>query len=169
MFLASKIVLAGVAFTLITTGIVLRSLPRSATRTTGSDSNKEGVVAVDQTEIKAMQETLLKKGDYQGKIDGVFGLQTRAGIRAYQKAENLPETGELDTQTADKLRVKPEGRVEPSYETTKDKPSAYIPWAKGSERKSKRQRRAGKTVAATEGTRGDREETPQAESDNRPE
>jgi hypothetical protein len=67
MFLASKIVWAGVAFTLITTGIVLRNLPRSATRTTGSDSNKEGVVAVDQTEIKAMQETLLKKGDYQGR------------------------------------------------------------------------------------------------------
>jgi peptidoglycan hydrolase-like protein with peptidoglycan-binding domain len=165
MFLATKIVWAGVAFTLVMTGIVVQNLPQAA----GSDPNKKGVAAIDQTEIKEMQETLLNKGDYQGKIDGVFGLQTRAGVRAYQKAENLPETGQLDTQTADKLQVKPEGRVETGSEITKDKPSAYIQWAKGSERKTKTQRKAGKTVAAPEGARGDREEKLQAESDKRPE
>jgi peptidoglycan hydrolase-like protein with peptidoglycan-binding domain len=130
MFLASKIVWAGIAFTLMT-GVVVQNLPRSAA---ASDSNKEGVAAVHQTEIKEMQETLRNKGHYRGKIDGVFGSQTRASIRAYQNAENLPVTGQVDTQTAGRLRLRPEGREETGYEITKGKPSAYIKWVKGSER-----------------------------------
>ena len=55
-----------------------------------------------------MQEILRDKGHYRGKVDGVFGLRTRASIRAYQKAENLPVTGEVDTRTADGLGVRPE-------------------------------------------------------------
>jgi peptidoglycan hydrolase-like protein with peptidoglycan-binding domain len=59
-----------------------------------------------------MQQTLQDKGHYHGKVDGVFGLRTRASIRAYQKAENLPVTGQLDTQTAIKLGVTAEVRDE---------------------------------------------------------
>ena len=63
-----------------------------------------------------MQETLRDKGHYRGKIDGVFGLRTRASIRGYQKAENLPVTGQLDTPTAGKLGVAPERREESCYD-----------------------------------------------------
>jgi len=93
---------------------------------------------------------------------------TRASIRGFQKAENLPVTGQLDTQTAGKLGVRPEGREETGYETTKGKPSAGIKWAKGSGRTSKTLRKAVKTVAAPESGRGDREKTLQAENDNHP-
>jgi peptidoglycan hydrolase-like protein with peptidoglycan-binding domain len=165
MFFASKIGWAGIAFTLLTTGMLVHGFPRSAA---GSDSNKEEVAAVHQSGIRKMQETLRNKGHYRGKVDGVFGLRTRASIRAYQKAENLPVTGQLDTQTAGKLGVKPEGRQETGYETTKGKPSAGIKWAKGSGRTSKTLRQAVKTVAAPESDRGDREKTLQAENDNRP-
>jgi len=41
----------------------------------------------------------------EGKIDGFVGLGTRASVRAFQKAENLPATGQLDSQTAGKLGV----------------------------------------------------------------
>ena len=155
MFLASKIVWAGIAFALMTTGIVVQNLPRSAAHAAESDSNKEGVAAVHQTEIKAMQDILRNKGHYQGKIDGVFGLQTRTSIRAYQKAENLPETGQLDTQTAGKLGVRPKGREQTGYKTTQGKPSAYIKWSKGSGGTTKTRRKATKTVATPEGGRGD--------------
>jgi peptidoglycan hydrolase-like protein with peptidoglycan-binding domain len=164
MFLASKIVCAGIAFTLLTTGILIQNLPRSAAA--GSDSNKEGVAAADQNEIKKVQETLRNKGHYRGKVDGIFGLQTQASIRAYQKAEILPVTGQLDTQTAGKLGVRPEGREQTGYETTKGKPSAYIKWAKGSERTSKTPPTTDKTVAAPESGRGDREKTLEADNDN---
>jgi peptidoglycan hydrolase-like protein with peptidoglycan-binding domain len=180
MFLASKTGWAGIAFTLLTTGMLVQGFPRSAA---GSDSNKEGVAALHQNEIKKMQETLRNKGHYRGEVDGVFGLRTRASIRAYQKAENLPPTGQLDTRTAGKLGVSPESigggfngagpeagerSRQAGHETEKGKPSAYINRAKGSERTSKTLRKAVKTVAAPESGRGDREKTLQAENDNHP-
>jgi peptidoglycan hydrolase-like protein with peptidoglycan-binding domain len=99
-----------------------------------------------------VQDTLRDKGHYRGKIDGVLGLRTRASIRAYQKAENLPVTGQVDTRTASGLGVRPEStwgdpqstRQEvgrsgdgPGGEIKRDKPSASIKWAKGSGRTSK--------------------------------
>jgi Putative peptidoglycan binding domain len=90
--------------TLLTTGVLVQGFPRSPA---GSDSSKEGVAAfVIKDEITKMQETLRTKGHYQGKVDGVFGLRTRASIRAYQKAENLPVTGQVDSRTADECRAR---------------------------------------------------------------
>jgi len=85
---------------------------------------------------------LQDNGQYGAKVDGIFGLRTRASIRGFQKAENLPVTGQLDTQTAGKLGVRPEGREQTSYETTPGKPSAGIKWDGGSRRTSKTLRRA---------------------------
>src|SRR5208337_4609230 len=119
-------------------------------------------------DVKQMQQTLRDKGHYDGKVDGVFGLRTRASIRAYQKAENLPVTGQLDIQTTGKLGVRPEGREEAGYEAAKGKPSAGIKWAKGSGRTGKTLRKAGKTGAAPESGRKDRENTLQAKSGNHP-
>jgi peptidoglycan hydrolase-like protein with peptidoglycan-binding domain len=181
MLLAGKIVWAGIAFTLLTAGMLLQHSPQS---TAGSDSNKEGVAAfVTKNEIKKMQETLRNKGHYLGKIDGVFGLQTRDSIRAYQKAENLPVTGQVDTRTADGLGVRPGSTWGSSQnagqqdghssnkaggETKRDKPSAGIKWAKGLGRTSKTPRKAVMAVAAAESGRGDRERTLQAETANYP-
>jgi peptidoglycan hydrolase-like protein with peptidoglycan-binding domain len=163
MFLANKIGWAGIALTLLTTGMSVQGVPRSAA---GSEFNKEG--DADQNEIKKMQETLRNKGHHRGKVDGVFGLRTRASIRAYQKAENLPITGQLDTQAAGKLGVRPAGREETGYETTAGKPSAGIKWAKGPGRTSKTLPKSVKTVAAPESGRGNREKRLQAQNDNHP-
>jgi len=106
MFLACKIGWAGIALTFLTTGMLRQSFFRSAA---GSDSNGQAVAAfVTQNEISKMQETLRDKGHYRGKIDGVFGLWTRASIRAYQRAENLTMTGKVDIRTAAGLGVRPE-------------------------------------------------------------
>jgi peptidoglycan hydrolase-like protein with peptidoglycan-binding domain len=35
-----------------------------------------------------------------GKADGVMGARTHVQLRRYQKAEGLPQTGELDADTA---------------------------------------------------------------------
>jgi putative peptidoglycan binding protein len=58
-----------------------------------------------ESDVKKVQESLRDKGFYAGQIDGIAGSRTEAGIRQYQKAENLPVTGRVDTQTADKLGV----------------------------------------------------------------
>jgi peptidoglycan hydrolase-like protein with peptidoglycan-binding domain len=165
MVLASKVGWVGTAVTLLTTGMLVHGFPRN---TAGSDSNKEGVAAVHQSDIKKMQETLRNKGHYGGQVDGVFGLQTRASIRAYQKAENLPITGQVDPRTADGLGVRPEGREEIGNGTPRGKPSAGIKWAKRSGRTSKTLWKAVKTVAAPESGPGDRQKALQAENNNHP-
>ena len=91
----------------------------------------------DGNDVEAMQQNLQDRGHYHGKIDGVFGLRTRASIREFQKAENLAITGQLDLQTARKLGVRPETRGDAGYDTTQDKPSAGIDWARGSGPSSK--------------------------------
>jgi len=139
MFLASKIGCGGIAVILLTTGMLVPGFRQSAA---GSDSSKEKVAAfVVKNEIKKMQETLRQKGHDPGKVDGVFGLRTRDSIRAYQKAEHLPITGQVDTRNADGLGVRPEstwgnsegagqqvghGSDRASGEIKRDKPSAGI-------------------------------------------
>ena len=147
MLLASKIGWAGIAFTLITIGMLERGLPRSAA---ASDSNQQEVASpVVKDQVRKVQETLRDKGHYLGKVDGVFGLRTRASIRGFQKAENLPVTGQLDTQTAGKLGVRPEAREATGYEVTQSKPSAGIKWNKGSRRTSKTLRKVVETPSST--------------------
>ena len=123
----------------------------------GSDSTKQGLEAVGvfvvKNEIKKMQDTLRNKGHYEGQVDGVFGLRTRASIRAYQKAESLPITGQVDTRTAAELGVRPESNWDNSQsarrqvgyssdivigEIRRDKPSAGIRWAGGRAKKNSR-------------------------------
>jgi len=143
MFLTAKAAWTGMVFVLLTTGI---SGPNPTPLAPEATLSKEVPAIEHRSDVKKMQQTLQDKGHYRGEVDGVFGLRTRASLRGFQKAENLPATGQLDTQTASKLGVSPEGRKEIGNETTKGKPSAYIEWGKGSGRTSKTLRKAIKPV-----------------------
>jgi len=134
MFLTSKIAWAGFVFLLLAAGI---SGPRPTLLTSGVEPSKEVPAVPHPNDVNRMQQALLDKGYYRGKVDGVLGLRTRAGIRAYQKAENLPVTGQLDKETAGRLGVSLEVREEKDFDTTQDKPPAGIKWAKGSGRARK--------------------------------
>ena len=134
MFVDRRIGLAGIAFAVLTTGILVQEFPR---RAAGSDSSKQDIPAfVMKDESKKMQETLRDQGYYQGRVDGVFGLRTRAGIRAYQKAERLPSTGEVDNRTAGRLGIRPEWNWGNSHKSAQevgrtDKPPAGVEGNRG--------------------------------------
>jgi peptidoglycan hydrolase-like protein with peptidoglycan-binding domain len=147
MFLAGKAAYAGIVFVLMTTWI---SGPRPTPLPTRANFSKETTGDSHPNDISKMQQTLLDKGHYRGKVDGVFGLRTRASIRAYQKAENLPVTGQLDNQTAGRLGVTPEGSDGAGSETTHGKPSAGIKWTKGSRRSGRTGPKVAKTNSHTE-------------------
>ena len=145
MLFASKIVCSGIVFLLMTPWT---SGPHPLPLDSGTNLSSELVAddgrgskapeEVPGNNVKEMQQTLQDEGHYRGKIDGMFGLRTRASIRGFQKAEHLPVTGQLDVQTASKLGVRPESRGDTGDET-QDKPSAGITWAEGS-------RRSGRTL-----------------------
>lgn len=50
------------------------------------------------------QLALNRRGISSGPIDGVVGSQTRAALRAFQRAEGLPPSGDLDAATLERLR-----------------------------------------------------------------
>lgn len=139
MVLASKVAGSGIVCLLLMSGI---SGPRPTPLASEAKISKEALTVVQRNDVRTIQEALQGKGQYGGKVDGVFGLRTRASIRGFQKAENLPITGQLDAQTAGKLGVRPEAREETGYQATQGKPSAGIKWDAGS-------RRARKTLRKT--------------------
>lgn len=162
MFFAGKIGCSGIVFVLLTTWI---SGPRPTPIDASANLNTRAPADTYWNDTKKMQQNLQDRGHYHGRIDGVPGLRTRASIRGFQKAENLPITGQLDTQTADKLEVRPEVREETRNETTQDKPSAGIKWAKGSRQRSKTPRQPVKKSSLPQSSRKDGEKSLQAQND----
>ena len=162
MFLASKAACAGTVFLLLATGI---SGPRPTPIASGPNLRNEVPAIGHGNDVKKVQQTLRDKGHYRGDIDGVFGLRTRASIRGFQKAENLPATGQLDSQTAGRLGVTPEGHDKTGYQATQGKPAAGIQRVRGSRRTNKTSRTAANTIADPESGRGGHEKTLQAENE----
>jgi peptidoglycan hydrolase-like protein with peptidoglycan-binding domain len=146
MFVAGKVVCAGIIFLLMTPWI---SGPPPTPVDSGTDRSSEVPAETDRNDVKEMQQTLQDKGQYHGKIDGVLALRTRASIRGFQRAENLPATGQLDLQTAGKLGVRPERQAAMSDQSVQDKPSAGITWADGSRRSGRTLRKLAKKRART--------------------
>lgn len=104
-----------------------------------ANPGEDKAAVVTHQDVKKVQETLRSDGYYQGRVDGLMGPQTRAGIRQYQKSNSLAATGRLDAQTADKLGVGSEsaggsfksagqsvgaGSMEAGHEMKKGKPIA---------------------------------------------
>jgi peptidoglycan hydrolase-like protein with peptidoglycan-binding domain len=54
---------------------------------------------VDQGLVRDAQRQLKALGYDPGAVDGHYGPQTEAAVRAYQHAYRLPETGRLDDVT----------------------------------------------------------------------
>ncbi len=61
--------------------------------------------STDTSFIRRAQQALSSKGYSIGSIDGVAGKQTRSAVRLFQKDSNLPITGMIDKETADKLGI----------------------------------------------------------------
>ena len=67
----------------------------STTRTSPSFGSRADVVA--------LQQALRLLGHEPGVIDGVYGPATSAAVRSFQEKTTLPETGDLSSETIDRL------------------------------------------------------------------
>jgi hypothetical protein len=70
------------------------------------DASGKGMAAVSAEDIKKAKEALRAKGLNPGPIDGTLDAKTQQALRDFQKANKLPVTGVLDSQTAEKLGVR---------------------------------------------------------------
>jgi len=175
MILAGRAAWAAIVFIFLTTGI---SGPRAKSLASGASPSRKMPVVEHRNEIKNLQEALRNKGHYRGKVDGVFGLRTRASIRAYQKAENFPISGEIDAWSAVGLGIRPEsiwdnsrgaggdvdrGTDRAGGDMNRGKPSAGIRRAGG--RASKTKRTEVSRTIPPEDQRGEDAKQQQAEND----
>ena len=58
-----------------------------------------------QDDVRSVQEALKGKGHNPGPIDGVIGPRTQQALRAFQRAQNIQTSGQLDSSTASALGV----------------------------------------------------------------
>ena len=65
----------------------------------------KGKMSTGNEQTRKAQEALKAKGNDPGPIDGKMGPKTRAAIKAFQEANGMKGTGQLDAQTAEKLGV----------------------------------------------------------------
>jgi peptidoglycan hydrolase-like protein with peptidoglycan-binding domain len=72
----------------------------------------KGQAGAGKEQVRAVQEALKDRGMYDGAVDGIMGPKTQAGLRAFQKKENLQETGRLDQQTMGRLGVQNTGATD---------------------------------------------------------
>lgn len=79
------------------------------TKEVGEKEEKAEQKAMDKEQIKSFQEAVKATGEDPGPIDGVIGHRTRSALRAFQKANDLKDTGLLDDQTAEQLTAPKRG------------------------------------------------------------
>lgn len=65
----------------------------------------ESAVNLSNTAVLEAQKKLTRLGYYQGVMDGIYNQLLRAALWAFQKDEDLPQTGRLDTRTRQELNV----------------------------------------------------------------
>ncbi len=58
-----------------------------------------------QEDVRSVQEALKGKGHNPGPVDGVIGPRTQQALRAFQRAQNIQTSGQLDSSTASALGV----------------------------------------------------------------
>lgn len=83
-------------------------IPQAATPGTvpsGTSSLPSVGTGVTTLQVRSAQQALQGIGVNPGPIDGVMGPRTQQAVRDYQKRENLPETGQLDAATLQKLGI----------------------------------------------------------------
>lgn len=57
-----------------------------------------------RSDVKSLQGFLYEKGFLSKKQDGLFGKNTKAALIAFQAANNLVQTGELNSETRNKIK-----------------------------------------------------------------
>jgi peptidoglycan hydrolase-like protein with peptidoglycan-binding domain len=181
MNLNTKAVWTRVVLAFLATGMLGLSLTALAF---AAHPQEEQPAVSHSQDIKKVQESLRDKGYYHAKVDGISGPQTRAAIRQYQKDENLPVTGRLDSETGGKLGVEPKsvggefgqagkdvghGSEKAAHEMKKGKPLASgKEFGKGVGRFGKSVGRAVTKAVDPDSDSGDRQKKEQPESEKQP-
>ena len=68
-----------------------------------ADSATTTTVNLSEPEIREVQQVLIHRGFFHGRVDGVFGPETREALISFQRKEGFEATGSIDTRTVGAL------------------------------------------------------------------
>jgi peptidoglycan hydrolase-like protein with peptidoglycan-binding domain len=88
MLRAGKVASTGMLLILLTAGI---SAPRPSPLPVTATGEDGVPAAAPENELKKTQQALRDKKHYRGKVDGSFGLRTRAGIRRVSEGREFTD------------------------------------------------------------------------------
>ncbi len=97
---ASKInIFFKISLTALVFCFLLSGISKTVTLPVYSQQGSQG------TEVEEIQRVLQEWGLFKGEITGYFGTATESALRAYQRSNNLPETGIADEATLKKMGI----------------------------------------------------------------
>lgn len=99
-----KALLMAAAVTVVSTSGFAEGYRNDSKAHSRSDSQTRQHVQLNNSDIRAVQESLKDEG-YNLPVDGVWGQQTVDALRSFQRANNLSATGQLDSETVAELDV----------------------------------------------------------------
>ena len=104
-----------------TTGYVSKKYVKKASSSDSSSSGKSSSsssssstcsVGDSGVAVKAVQKKLKSLGYYSGSVDGDYGAGTKKAVMAFQKANGLKQTGNVNSATLKKMRAQTNGQCE---------------------------------------------------------
>jgi peptidoglycan hydrolase-like protein with peptidoglycan-binding domain len=109
----------------------IQTTPRQSTQPEqmlAQQQDQTARTAASRDHIREAQRALLRKGYNPGPLDGIFGPKTESALRQFQKAQQLPVTGQLDDRSlaalkAGQTEVGPEKSTGPKETPTPASPS----------------------------------------------
>ena len=81
------------------------STPRTEPAASEPEPATESLPLSSTEMIRRSQIALRDQGYYEGPIDGVMSPRTSNSLKTYQRENNIPQTGDLDPATAEKLGI----------------------------------------------------------------
>lgn len=69
----------------------------------GQNGQKLAGNQLNSTQVREIQRALDSKGFQVGGVDGIWGPETEMALKAFQKSQNMPQTGEIDSMTVASL------------------------------------------------------------------
>jgi peptidoglycan hydrolase-like protein with peptidoglycan-binding domain len=117
-----------------------------------SSSTTSTTVDLSEPEIREIQQVLIQRGYFHGRVDGVFGPELREALITFQRREGIETSGRIDTRTVGALglsgKIKAEGQVGSESSTMVEQGRSET------QQRSNQQNTTGQNPNAQQGTSG---------------